>query len=295
MSIVNWEDSQMVDSIQNNHLLYIVTGQISQIKTIFETIKDIVLEDINITFTKDFITVIKQNSNKTSMIHLKLESEFFEYYHLTEQELTIGVNSINFYKIIKTAKNNDDTITFYIKKNQNKNILVIKIENDNKNTVSEDELVILDFIEEAPCIPDDVEYPGSIIAISNEFQRVFRNIKTKNPKRHNKEVEIIHVDNQLTFKYKGEFSNQKITLGESRILKEGNKIYEAGYKKDTVYETSDNEIIQGIFNVDYLLIFAKATNLNSTMLIRIQNDMPLILEFKVGILGRLHLLLNPIY
>lgn len=297
--ITNWEDPDIIKNIKENYELYAVTGQISQIKTLFEVIKEIVFEDINIIFEKDFITIIKENSRKNSMIHLKLETEFLGTpYHIDNDKIIIGVNSVNFFKVIKTAKK-DETIAFYCKKTNGQRKLVVRIENSNKNTVSEDELIILNFREEVSDMPDEVEYPGSIIIQSKEFQRIFKNIKSKCTKRSNKVVEIIHADNKLTFNYEGEISHQKISIGKSKILRKGNELYCNELNNNIINdainaEEDTNEIIQGMFDLDYLLIFAKASSLNANMLIRINNDMPLCFEFKIGILGRLYLLLNPI-
>lgn len=318
MSIIDWGDEKKRKQIESTHELYVVTGQISKFKTMFEVIKDIILDDINIVFEKDYICIVKENENKKSMVHLKLETEFFEYYHSTKTRNVVGVNSIIFYKIIKTAKNND-VISLCIKKNQNIRHLIIRIENSEKNTVTEDEIVILDF-EEEPCeLPDEVEYAGSIITPSQHFQQIFKNIKSKGSKRSNKIVNIEHIGDQLIFKYQGDNSKQTSKLGKAKIFKNAKDIYSQLDSKNKDYHEiiesieaaeleantgsddldlvdldSDSDIIQGEFDLDYLIYFAKATNLNANMLIRIQNDLPLILEYKVGILGRLHLLLKPI-
>lgn len=281
--ITNWEDPLLMDKLKNDYHFYAGTGQIVNIKTIFEVIKDIVLEDINIIFEQDFITIIKENSNKKSMVHLKLETTFFEKYHISKNKYVIGVDSIKFNTIIKTAKTGE-TIAFCCKKNNDLTRIIIRIENSIKNTVSETILPILKFEEELSMMPKEVQYPGSIMTPSKEFQRIFKNIKMMNKKGSNKEVEIIHTEGQLVFKYTGDFSEQTVTLGESNIIP----------NEEGTNDAFDNEIIQGTFDLDYLLIFTKATNLNNNMLIRIQNDLPLILEYKVGVLGRLYLLLNPI-
>lgn len=317
MSITDWGDVNVKKNIKDNYELYLVTGQVSEIKTLFEVIKDIVLEDINIVINNKFITIIKENSNKKSMIHAKLNFEEFEFHHIDEkyyineggEDLVIGVDSIKFFKIIKTAKTGD-TIAFYIKKNQKKRIIVVRIENSNKKTVSEDELVILYFKETPTQMPEEVEYPGSIIISSKEFQQIFKNIKTKNPKSSNKNIEILHTGQQLKIIYNGD-NKQTVTLGDANILKNGNDIYSniesihefknantdiinSSGKKFKIEQSNNFEIIQGTYDLEYLLIFAKATNLSSIMLIRLQNDLPLILEYKIGVLGQLHMLLNPI-
>lgn len=298
----DWENKEFRESIVRDHELYLVTGQIAKFKTLFEVIRDIVWDDANIVFEKNSISMIKENSNKKAMLHLKLEPDFFEYYHTEFDRNIVGINCVNFYKIIKTAKNNDDTISLYIKKNQKKRCLVIKIENLDKKTVSEDEFVIRDMNED-PCImPSEVAYPGSIITPSASFQNIFKNIKSKAAKRTNKIVTIEHIGDQLIFKYEGEISKQKLVLGHSKISKLAKDLYNTLDIKDLknlsekliAEENIESEIISGTYDLDYLIIFAKAASLDSTMLIRIQNELPLILEYKVGVLGRLHLLLNTI-
>lgn len=314
MAVVEWDNEDEVSRIKENNDLYLVTGQISNIKTLFEVIKDIILDDINIVFEQDFITIIKgsykeeSNGDKimNAMVHLKLDTEFFEFFHLKGDKITVGVNSVNFFTLIKTAKNSGDTISFYIKKMTESNKkttrkLVIRIENSAKEKVDENELTILNFKEEIIVMPEDVLYPGSIITPSQHFQRIFKDIKAikKGCNKNNKRVEIVHTGHQLIFHYNG-FCKKTVTLGHSKILKDGKELYARISKEFTLddiepfytQEDESDEIINGTYDLDYLLIFAKAASLNNNMLIRIQNDQPLILEYKVGVLGRLHLLLT---
>lgn len=299
MSVTDWDNPEVVENIKDIHSLYISTGQISKFRTLFEVIKDIILDDINIKFTKDKIEILKENFNGKSMVYLHLDADFFEFYHLTN-DMTIGINSINFYKIIKSAKNQDNTIALCIKKNQPTD-LIIRIENSEKSHVSEDTLSTLDLIEDEFKMPDEIEYPGSIIMPSSDFQKNIKNIKSKAVRGLERVIDIQHTGHQLVFKY---HDKQKITLGKAKILKQGKTIYnqldlknpESLERLESEYtkEEDNEDIIQGTYDLDYLSIFGKASSLNSIMLIRIQNDLPLIFEFKVGVLGRFYLLLSPI-
>ena len=51
------------------------------------------------------------DSSHTVLVHLKLKSENFEYYKLN-REIVIGINMINFFKLIKTG--NNDTLSLCI-------------------------------------------------------------------------------------------------------------------------------------------------------------------------------------
>ena len=53
------------------------------------------------------------------------------------------------------------------------------------------------------------------------------------------------------------------------------------------------EIFQGIFNVKYLVLFTKCTNLSNTVELYLKNDYPLIIQYTVGSLGSVKLCLAP--
>lgn len=360
MNITDWGDEKTINDIKKNYSLYISSGQILKIRTLFEVISNIILEDITINFTNDFIYIVKEHSNGGRMVYLKLETCFFEFFHIdftnslknnnnsvniwgaydmsgndsneldgeygsssssTTKEkrerilsMPISVSSQDLFKILKNGKNKSDTITLCVK-NKNPEKLIVRIENSENMYVSEDILTILAYEEKPIVMPKEIEYPGSIIMPSADFQKNIKNLKAKSKKGLRKVVDITHNGGQMKFNYH-DFCT--ITLGEAVMYKNGKDLYnkltntqvnntkedkgknrnimsmlDSKYK-DQKEENLDENIIQGTFDLEYLAIFSKAVNLNSIMLIRIQNDMPLILEFKVGVLGSLYLLLNPI-
>jgi hypothetical protein len=58
-------------------------------------------------------------------------------------------------------------------------------------------------------------------------------------------------------------------------------------------ERTTNEIVQGIFELKYLVLFTKCTNLCTSTQIHLKNDYPLVLRYMVANLGEVRLVLAP--
>ena len=94
-------------------------------------------------------------------------------------------------------------------------------------------------------------------------------------------IEIRNVENQLCFNCKGEFCVQETILGIENnpnlsIVRKSNK---------------PHEIIQGVFNLKYLVMFTKCTNLHNVVELYLNNNFPLILRYQVASLGEIKLCL----
>ena len=57
---------------------------------------------------------------------------------------------------------------------------------------------------------------------------------------------------------------------------------------------NQNEIIQGVFSLKYLVLFTKCTNLSSSIELYLKNDYPLIIRYQVANLGEVKLCLAPV-
>jgi proliferating cell nuclear antigen len=58
-------------------------------------------------------------------------------------------------------------------------------------------------------------------------------------------------------------------------------------------ERKTNEIVQGMFELKYLVLFTKCTNLCTSIQIFLKNDYPLVLRYMVANLGEVRLVLAP--
>lgn len=259
--------------MDNNYILDLKTVQSSNIKILFEVLKEVLLGDINLIFTPDSIKVVEMNDSRVAMVYLNLKSEAFEHYYC-EREVNVGLNTTNFYKIIKIAKNSD-TISFFIEKNR-EDMLGIRMENSEDNRVFESRISLLDIPLTTLEIPK-LEFPSVISLPSVKFQKY---IKDLNSLGTDCVLEITSVGQQLTFKCLGDFSENKAIFGNSN---------------DTNFDVNnDMEIIQGKFLLKFLILFTKATSLCQTLHIYLKNDYSIILEYTVGSLGSLRFILSPI-
>jgi|TARA_B110000444_G_C18666160_1_gene513030 proliferating cell nuclear antigen len=252
-----------------NVIFEIKTIQSSIIKTLIEALKEI-LNDTVIEINSDCIKVVTMDNSHIILVHLKLFADKFEFYNCN-RPISIGINMLNLYKIIKTV-NNNDIITFFVY-NDNLNHLGIKIENMEKNTKTTYFLNLLDLNNEQFDIPE-VQFNSVITLPSNDFQKLMRDMNNLADF-----VEIKNVDNKFILTCSGDFCSQETVLSDNDLVNINNK--------------NHSDIIQGIFNLKYLVLFTKCTNLSNNVELYLKNNYPLIIRYNVASLGSLKLCLSP--
>ena len=114
-----------MDTDNDKYIFNVKTVQSGAFRILIESLKEI-LTDTNIIFDKTGIKLIATDNSQIVLIHMKLYAENFEYFYC-EKKITIGINMMNMFKLIKTM-NNNDTLTLFIEKD-NPNRLGIKINN----------------------------------------------------------------------------------------------------------------------------------------------------------------------
>jgi proliferating cell nuclear antigen len=251
--------------------LILKTVQSSAFRILIEALKEI-LTDTNLEFNEDGIKIIAMDVTHTVLVHLKLESKNFEHFFISKN-LTIGINMSNFFKLIKTMGNND-TLTLYID-TDDVNRLGIKIENSEKNSITNYKLNLLDLSEENITIPP-AEFNSVITMPSSDFQKLCRDMAVLADT-----LEIRSVDNLLIFSCNGDFATQETRLGQTN-----NGL--TFIKNDTPHE-----IIQGFYALKHLTLFTKCTNLCNNIEMYIKNDYPLIVCYSVASLGHLKVAVCP--
>ena len=130
------------------NILEIRTVQSSAFKILVEALKEL-LTDTSIDFDETGMKIVSMDNSHVVLVHLKLDANKFEYYNCVGK-VTIGVNMLNLYKLIRTI-NSNDTLTLFIDEND-KNHLGIKIENSEKNTKTTFKLNLLDLDNPKICI-----------------------------------------------------------------------------------------------------------------------------------------------
>tara|TARA_B100001057_G_C22753282_1_gene912638 strand:- start:399 stop:1187 length:789 start_codon:yes stop_codon:yes gene_type:complete len=254
-----------------DNIIEIKTVQSSAFRILVEALKEI-LVDANLECDETGIKMIAMDSSHTVLVHLKLESDKFEEYKCLEKK-NLGINMLNFYRIIKTM-NNGDTLSLFMERDS-ESVLGIKIENCEKNTTSTFHLNLMDLdihdIEIPPAIFESV-----ITMPSSDFQKIIRDM-------HNYAdfIDIKSVEEHLIFSCKGDFCSQETIIGETN----------EGMSFTTNQEP--DKVIQGIFALKHLVLFGKCTNLCNSIQIFLKNDYPLIIKYTVASLGEIKLCLAP--
>lgn len=247
------------------------TVQTGAFKTLIEALKEI-LTDANIEFSETAMKIITMDPTQTILVHLKLEHDNFESY-FCKHKTFIGVNMMNFFKLIRTLTNND-ALTLFID-SSNTSLLGIRIENGEKNSLTTYYLNLIEVDETSYQIPP-AQFESIITMPSGEFNKICRDMTNLS-----NIIEIKSVGSQMIFSCKGEFASQETIIGET-----SNGL-------SFVKSSSDENIIQGYYDLKHLVLFTKCTNLCNSIEMYMKNNFPIVIKFNVGSLGSLKLCLAP--
>ncbi len=261
----------MNSSSNSQYSLEVRTVQSSSFKILIEALKEL-LTDTCIEFDNTGMKIITMDNSKVVLVHLKLEASKFEYFYC-ENKINIGVNMLNLYKLIRSV-NSNDILTLFVDSNDI-NSLGIKIENGEKNTRTIYKLSLLDL--DMPKISiDPVDFNSVITLPSIDFQKICRDMNNIADF-----VEIKNIGSQLILSCKGDFCSQETIISDTD---NGNTVQNIN---------GSNEILQGVFKLNFLVLFTKCTNLSSTVEIFLKNDYPLVIRYSVASLGSVKIALAP--
>jgi proliferating cell nuclear antigen len=266
-------DSLNEVQISENVKFKIKTIQSNSIKNLIESLKDI-LTDTNIEITSSGLKIIAMDPSHTVLVHLKLEAKEFQEF-ICNEDMILGVNMINFYKLIKFIGNND-TLTLYVD-NENESQLNIIMESSDKNSVTKYKLNLMDIPKENVEIPNLV-FNSIITMPSADFQKLCRDL-------HNisNTVDIKSINDKLIFSSTGNIGSVE------HVILENNNTLSVNES-----EADNTQVTEGSFLLKHLVMFTKCTSLSPTVLLYLKNDFPLIIEYKISSLGCIRLCLAPI-
>ena len=251
------------------------TTQTLVMKTLFEALKEILI-DVNLEFSDKFIRIKQMDVEHTILVNLELDTENFEHYKckFTEKDpLVLGVNVINLFKLLKTM-HNDDVLSMYVD-DESQDSLEIRIENGAKNSVTIYNLGLIDIDEETLGIPDTT-FDVVITYLSSNFQKIIKDMSVLS-----KNIKIQSYNKQLMLECSGDFASQKTIIGENT--------------DDIKFKIYENTIFAGEYETKNLLSFTKCTNLCNHVKLYLKNELPLFIEYAVGNLGKVTLMIASKY
>jgi proliferating cell nuclear antigen len=223
------------------------------LKKIIEGIKEIV-EAAKFSWSSKGLEIITMDSSHVSLIHLHIDQTGFDEYECSRY-IEIGINIEFFYKIIKTA-NNDDKIVIEYSDDKVEESVSIKMERPNKKS-QHFSLKLLDIVIDPLDIPH-IEHDSITHFNSKKFKKYCNdaiNLKAE-------EMIIRSIDNEIIFEYEGNSIESKIYAETDEIVKYSNNI-------------------KVIVSLVKLCVFIKATSLSDKLIISISHDFPLLLEYPI--------------
>ena len=254
----------------NGNLFEIRTVQSAAFRTLIEALKEI-LTEANLEFDNTGIKVIDVDETHTVLTYLRLHADRFEYFYCPAKYI-LGINMIYLFKLIKTL-NNTDSLTLFLPAN-NPNKLGIRAENADKGTTNTWMMKLFDTNVENIEFPN-ISFTSIIHMPSLDFQKICRDFNALAEK-----LEITSSNSDLIFRCMGDFVD-----GETIIM--------SNNQREIEVERNTNDIVQGVFELKYLVLFTKCTNLCTSTQIHLKNDYPLVLRYMVANLGEVRLVLAP--
>jgi proliferating cell nuclear antigen len=242
------------------------------LKKIIESIKDIVT-DANLDISSTGLSLQAMDSSHVSLVSLFLKSEGFESFQC-DTPVTLGVNLVSFYKMLKCAAN-EDSMTIIWK--DDPEILSFSFEGNQNDRISEFQLKLIQTNSEQLGIPETT-YSASIHLTSSEYRRICSDLSALG------DSVILEISNQgIKFEVEGDIGKGSVTLKPA--LKDEDK--------NEKVKVETKEPIRMIFSMRYLSSFSKATPLCDKLTLKLAKEVPLQMECKIEDFGFVRYYLAP--
>jgi proliferating cell nuclear antigen len=222
------------------------------------------------------VTLKEVNKTGKILIYMRLDADKFDVYKYNyhKKKLTLGIDINNLLKCLK-CMSHFDTMTWLVD-DDDINKLIVILESTERKEKKTFKLNLMDIEEETYDI-SPIQFPYSIILPSQDFHKYCKDMATSTEK-----IEIKATSNKLFFSGKGEIGNIDFEVGETN-----------GGLSIISTTSNTNEIVQGLFELKFLLIFTKCTNLCNQVTLFLKNDYPIILTYQIANLGEIKLVLSP--
>ena len=222
--------------------------------------------------------IVVKEFNKTGkiLVYMRLDADKFDIYkyNYNKKKLTLGIDINNLLKCLKCMSYFDTMIWLVDEDDINK--LIIVLESSERKEKKTFKINLMDIEEESYEIAP-IQFPYSISLPSQDFHKYCKDMGASTDK-----IEIKATYNKLFFSGKGEIGNIEFEVGETN-----------GGLSIISTSNNSNEIVQGLFELKFLLIFTKCTNLCNQVILFLKNDYPIIVTYQIATLGEIKLVLSP--
>jgi proliferating cell nuclear antigen len=211
------------------------------------------------------INVRTMDSNRHILIDITLKSNHFNIFE-TEEEITVGINLIHFYRLVKSIKKRD-MIMLSINKSAPNDLIITVFPKDN-NSIVESMIRIQPIQQIIPKLPSG--YSSPIIVPSPDYQRTIKDMD--------------NIGEAVTIAMK----RHSLSISCST-----QGIYTRTVKFGELSDDQSDETYRETFNMEFFTRILKITGLNPYLhFFSGAEDRPLLIETMVGHLGTISIFIK---
>ncbi|MAF37097.1 proliferating cell nuclear antigen (pcna) [archaeon] len=209
--------------------------------------------DVKFKVNKDKIELVAMDPANVAMINFKLLASAFVEYDV-EDDKTIGINLEHFRNVLRRAKPTD-TVTLVL--DEEKNRLTIQLKGESTRTFR---LALIDIEDTGQKVPE-LKFPLTIETSTMLFDEAVEDMDIVS------ESILFSVDNQKFYiKASGTTNNASIEITTD---------------DETTITTEGDAKIESRYSIEYLKKLIRISRLTDTVVVKFNNDYPLMLEYNV--------------
>lgn len=202
-----------------------------------------------------------------------MEAHGFETYRCDRSQ-NLGISLATLSKIFKCAAN-EDTCT--LKYDEDSDVITIVFDNADKERQQECEMKLMDLDAEHLGIPEQ-DYACVVTMPSSEFQKAVRDLSM-----FTDSLNVVATKNGIQFQGKGDTGSHTIRWQQTANADNENDAVAIDLK----------EPVNVTFAIKYMNHFIKASALSPTVTLSMSQDIPIVVEYKIGEMGYLRFYLAP--
>ena len=291
-----YENDNLEVEDEDQYIMSMTTIHANMIKTLFETLKDI-LTDVCIYFDHSGMKITSTNQSQNSLVYLNLTANQINEggvysFNFTKPHFFIGVKLSTLYKVIKTISKGDK-FSWFIHKNLPE-ILHIQLDDDTGSITTIFDYKLIEPDEEVIEFPE-LDYDYIFRIKSSDFTKRIKDMANIDI-GDTMELEVI--ENQMVISCSGMWVDQRThIIGMNSNDKEDQMIdkdiskrnKKSPVKIEFLKNSKDKQ--RGKYKLKYLNIFTKASDLCEKNKIYFGHQKPLVIEYPVPNLGMLKFML----
>jgi len=252
-----------------DNIFFLKCSQSHALKGTIEALKDILI-DVSVTISTDGLKICCLDYSKTAIVFLKIDADKCDEFHCSSP-ITIGLCMGSLFKLIKSMMSND-IISLFIRSDSTEKLRIC-IESKDRCMRIESELTTLDLDDDSITIPK-IDFSCILQVPSSEFSKNVRDLANVG-----EYVQLSVVDGTFRMTATGNFATQTLIFSE-RL-------------NGLQFQSCSDENIQGKFSLKYLSLFSKSASLSSMVEIYMRSQIPLVLKYNIGTIGRMQYVLSP--